>query len=83
MRGEARVVGLVGEAGLGKSRLCFEFAEDCRRRGIRVLEARVFAYGRATPRQLVLEFLRDFFGIKPNDSQDVSRRRICSFHLLR
>jgi class 3 adenylate cyclase/tetratricopeptide (TPR) repeat protein len=76
MRGEARVVGLVGEAGLGKSRLCFEFAEDCRRRGIRVLEARVFAYGRATPLQPVLEFLRDFFGIKPNDPLDVSRRRI-------
>ena len=30
MGGEARVVGVVGEAGLGKSRLCFEFAEACR-----------------------------------------------------
>src|SRR2546423_9107560 len=53
--GEARVVAVVGEAGLGKSRLCFEFAEACRRRGIRVLEARVLAHGRATPLQLVLE----------------------------
>jgi class 3 adenylate cyclase/tetratricopeptide (TPR) repeat protein len=76
MRGEARVVGLVGEAGLGKSRLCFEFAEACRRRDIRVLEARIFAHGRATPLQPILELFRDAFGIRPNDPADVSRRRI-------
>ena len=82
MRGEARVVGLVGEAGLGKSRLCFEFADACRRRGMRVLEARVFAYGRATPLQPVLEFLRDFFGIQPNEPPDVSRRRVVDLRQL-
>ena len=79
IRGEARVVGLVGEAGLGKSWLCFEFAEACRRQGIRVLEARAFAHARTTPLQPVLEFLRDFFGIQPNDTPDVSRRRIVDF----
>jgi class 3 adenylate cyclase/tetratricopeptide (TPR) repeat protein len=78
-RGEARVVGLVGEAGLGKSRLCFEFTEACRRRGIRVLEARVLAHGRATPFQLVLELLRDAFSIRPNDTADLSRRRVVDF----
>jgi class 3 adenylate cyclase/tetratricopeptide (TPR) repeat protein len=75
-RGDARVVGVVGEAGIGKSRLCFEFAESCRRRGIRVLEARVLAHGRATPFQPVLELLRDFFGIRPKEPAEVSRRRI-------
>src|SRR6266851_3276368 len=29
-KGDGRVVGVVGEAGIGKSRLCFEFAEACR-----------------------------------------------------
>jgi adenylate cyclase len=76
IRGEAHVVGLVGEAGLGKSRLCFEFAESCRRRDIRVLESRIFAHGRATPLQPILELFRDAFGIRPNDPADVSRRRI-------
>jgi predicted ATPase len=57
MRGDARVVGIVAEAGLGKSRLCFEFAETCRRKNIRVLEARVLPYGRDTPLQPVLELL--------------------------
>jgi adenylate cyclase len=40
------VIGVVGDAGLGKSRLCFEFADACRRQGIRVQEARVLSHGR-------------------------------------
>ncbi|GLH80996.1 hypothetical protein SSBR45G_59050 [Bradyrhizobium sp. SSBR45G] len=70
------VVGVVGEAGIGKSRLCFEFAEHCRRQGIRVYEARVLAHGRATPFQPVLELLRDFFGIRPKEPVEVSRQRV-------
>jgi len=75
-RGEGRVVGIVGEAGVGKSRLCFEFAENCRRRGIRVYEARVLAHGRATPLQPVLELLRDIFGIRTSESLDILRARV-------
>ena len=53
---------VVGDAGIGKSRLCFEFAEKCRRQGIRVYEGRVLAHAQATPFQPVLELLRDVFG---------------------
>ncbi|BAM92248.1 putative adenylate cyclase [Bradyrhizobium oligotrophicum S58] len=70
------VVGIVGDAGIGKSRLCFEFAESCRRQGIRVYEARVLAHGRATPFQPVLELLRDFFGIRAKEPVEVSRQRV-------
>ena len=35
--GNGQVVGVVAEAGTGKSRLCFEFLERCRARGMRVL----------------------------------------------
>jgi adenylate cyclase len=76
IKGDGRVVGVVGDAGIGKSRLCFEFAENCRRQGIRVYEARVLAHGRATPFQPVLELLRDIFGIRPRDSVETSRRRV-------
>lgn len=79
MRGDARVIGVVGEAGLGKSRLCFEFGESCRQQGVRVLEARVFAHGRVTPFHPILELLRDAFGIRPNESADLSRRRVIEF----
>jgi class 3 adenylate cyclase/tetratricopeptide (TPR) repeat protein len=76
LRGEGRVVGVVGEAGIGKSRLCFEFAEHCRGKGIRVFEARVLAHGRATPFQPALELLRDYFGLRVKETADVSRRRV-------
>ena len=76
MGGDGRVVGVVGEAGIGKSRLCFEFAENCRGRGIKVFEARVLAHGKATPFQPVLELLRDYFGLRVKEAADVSRRRV-------
>jgi class 3 adenylate cyclase/tetratricopeptide (TPR) repeat protein len=76
VKGDGRVVGVVGEAGIGKSRLCFEFAESCRRQGVRVYEGRVLAHGRATPFQPVLELLRDVFGIRTKDPADLSRRRV-------
>jgi class 3 adenylate cyclase/tetratricopeptide (TPR) repeat protein len=74
--GEGGVVGVVGEAGIGKSRLCFEFTDQCRRKGIRVFEARVLAHGGATPLQPVLELLRDFFGIRIEEDSVASRRRV-------
>jgi class 3 adenylate cyclase/tetratricopeptide (TPR) repeat protein len=76
IKGDGRVVGVVGEAGIGKSRLCFEFAESCRGKDIRVFEARVLAHGRATPFQPVLELLRDYFGLRIKETADVSRRRV-------
>jgi adenylate cyclase len=76
IKGEGCVVGVVGEAGIGKSRLCFEFAESCRQKGIRVYEARVLAHGRATPFQPVLGLLRDYFGLRVKEPADVSRRRV-------
>ena len=76
MNGDGRVVGVVGEAGIGKSRLCFEFAESCRGKDIRVFEARVLAHGKATPFQPVLELLRDYFGLRTKEPADVLRRRV-------
>jgi len=75
-RREGHVVGLVGEAGIGKSRLCFEFAESCRGKGIRVFEARVLAHGRATPFRPVLELMRDYFGLRFKQDADASRRMV-------
>jgi adenylate cyclase len=63
------IIGIVGPAGAGKSRLCFEFAEYCRGRLIPVFEARVQPYGAATPLHTVLEFLRSpFFCVPQQDA---------------
>jgi hypothetical protein len=44
--GNGQVVGVVAEAGTGKSRLCFEVLEGCRARGMHVYEGRAVAHGR-------------------------------------
>ena len=74
--GDVHVVGVVGEAGSGKSRLCFEFAESCRKQGIRVYETQVTAHGHATPYQPILELLRDYLGIEAAQPPAEARRRV-------
>ncbi|HEV2549915.1 MAG TPA: adenylate/guanylate cyclase domain-containing protein, partial [Stellaceae bacterium] len=74
--GDSHVIGISGDPGTGKSRLCYEFAEWCRGRLIPVLEARALPYGHATPLQPVLELLRLFFRILPTDSIVAARARI-------
>jgi class 3 adenylate cyclase/tetratricopeptide (TPR) repeat protein len=76
--GEPHVVGVVAEAGSGKSRLCFEFAERCRERDFRVYETRVTAHGHATPYQPILELARDYLGVKPTMSTDEARQQVAA-----
>jgi class 3 adenylate cyclase/tetratricopeptide (TPR) repeat protein len=71
-----RVIGVSGPAGVGKSRLCFEFGEWCRERQIKVLEARAHVFGQATPLLPVLEALRTFFRIEPRIDAAAARARI-------
>lgn len=80
--GEGQAVGIVGEAGVGKSRLCHEFAERCRARGIAVYEAQCQAHGRDLPLLPVLQMLRAYFGIEPADSERETREKIAGRLLL-
>jgi class 3 adenylate cyclase/tetratricopeptide (TPR) repeat protein len=66
--GASRVVGVVGEAGGGKSRLIYEFLETCRNDGHAILETRVMAHGRTAPLQAVLGLMRAYFGIVEDTS---------------
>ncbi len=76
-RGQARVVGISGEPGAGKSRLCHEFVQWCRARRVPVFEVRAQPYGHATPLQPGLSLLRTFFfRIAPEDDAAAARRRI-------
>jgi class 3 adenylate cyclase/tetratricopeptide (TPR) repeat protein len=80
--GNAQVVGVVAEAGTGKSRLCYEFAERCRGRGIPVYEAHGVAYGKTIPLLPVIEFFRGYFGITEQDTPRAARDKIAGRMVL-
>ncbi len=80
--GNGAVVGVVGEAGVGKSRLCHEFVERCRRRGIPVYEAQGQAHGREIPFLPVLQMMRSYFAIAESDSDQQAREKIAGRMLL-
>jgi class 3 adenylate cyclase len=76
LAGQGQVVGVVGEAGVGKSRLCYEFAERCRERGMPVYQVGGQAHTKSVPLAPVLALLRDFFGIGERDADRLARGRI-------
>jgi class 3 adenylate cyclase/predicted ATPase len=82
IQGTGQVVGVVAHPGLGKSRLCFEFAERCRARGIAVYEAHGVSHGRAIPLLPVLESLRGYFGITEQDTAQTTRDKIAGRMVL-
>jgi adenylate cyclase len=75
-QGIPSVIGLSAPAGVGKSRLCFEFSEWCRKRGVGVFEARGHVFGHATPLRGALEMLRTFLRISPSDLPAVAQERV-------
>jgi class 3 adenylate cyclase/tetratricopeptide (TPR) repeat protein len=82
LAGHGQTVGVVADAGTGKSRLCAEFAERCRARGIVVLEARAVAHGKHVPLLPILELLRGYFGVADNDGALTVREKIAGRLLL-
>jgi class 3 adenylate cyclase/tetratricopeptide (TPR) repeat protein len=80
--GEGSVIGIVGEAGVGKSRLFHEFAERCRTRGLSVYIAGGRAHTKDVPLLPVLDFLRDYFGISDQETDRAARDKIAGRLLL-
>ncbi len=80
--GNGQVVGIVAEAGTGKSRLCFEFLERCRARGMSVLVGRAVAHGKNIPYLPMLEVFRGYYGIAETDSAQAVREKIAGRLLL-
>jgi class 3 adenylate cyclase len=80
--GEGAAVGIVAEPGIGKSRLCHEFAERCRAEGIEVFECQAQSHGREIPFMPVLQMLRSYFGIADADAERIVREKIAGRALL-
>jgi len=75
-RGERQVVGVIGEAGTGKSRLCFEFMERARREGIAIYEAHCVPHGNMIPFLPALELIRTYCGIDEREDARTQREKI-------
>ncbi len=80
--GNGQVVGVVAEAGTGKSRLCFEFAERCRAEGLRVLQGSGVAHGKNLPLLPILEVIRAYFEIGERDDPRQAREKVAGRMLL-
>ena len=76
LQGDGQVVGVMAEAGAGKSRLCYEFLDRCRARGIMVRTGAGVSHGRAVPLQPILEFFREIFSITTDDNDVQARQKI-------
>ena len=66
LSGKGQLVTMVGEAGLGKSRLAFEFRHSLNRSEITVLQGRCQSYGSSTPYFPHINAFR--YGLKLEDS---------------
>jgi predicted ATPase/class 3 adenylate cyclase len=74
--GKGQLVAVVGEPGVGKSRLFWEFAHSHRTHGCLVLEAASVSYGKATVYFPVIDLLKGYFQIEPRDEPRKVREKI-------
>jgi class 3 adenylate cyclase/predicted ATPase len=73
--GHGQIVGVVGEPGLGKSRLFYEFKLTSQG-GCLVLEAYSVSYSKASPYLPVIELLKSYFQIHPQDDERTRREKV-------
>jgi class 3 adenylate cyclase/tetratricopeptide (TPR) repeat protein len=74
--GHGQVVAGVGEAGVGKSRLVYEFVHSHHLQGWRVLESASVSYGKATPYFPVIELLRRYTHAEERDDVRTIRAKV-------
>src|SRR5262249_53914475 len=74
--GHGQVTAIVGEAGVGKSRLIYEFTHSHRMQGWLVLESASVSYGKATSYLPVIELLKGYFRIHDHDDLREIREKV-------
>jgi class 3 adenylate cyclase/tetratricopeptide (TPR) repeat protein len=74
--GEGQVVGIVGEAGVGKSRLLLEFRNLLLKGKVTYFEGRCLHYGGSMPYLPILPVLRSYIGVKEGEQELVIRQKL-------
>jgi class 3 adenylate cyclase/tetratricopeptide (TPR) repeat protein len=74
--GRGQVVAIVGEAGVGKSRLTYEFTHSHRVQDWLIVEASSVSYGKATSYLPVIDMLKAYFKIGDRDDHREMREKV-------
>jgi class 3 adenylate cyclase/tetratricopeptide (TPR) repeat protein len=75
-QGHGEIVAIIGQAGVGKSRLMHEFIHSDETRKWLVLESNSTSYGHATPYLPIIELLRDYFKIDAREDKQSIREKV-------
>jgi class 3 adenylate cyclase/tetratricopeptide (TPR) repeat protein len=74
--GHGQIVAVIGEAGVGKSRLYWEFTHSHRVQGWLVVESSSVSYGKASTYLPVIDLLRAYFQVEPADDARKIREKV-------
>ena len=80
--GHGQVVALVGEPGVGKSRLFYEFTRSHRTQGWLLLESSSVSYGKATSYLPLIELLKGYFQVETGDPERRIREKLAGKLLM-
>ena len=75
-QGHGQVVAIVGEPGVGKSRLVWEVTHSHRTHGWLILQAGSVSYGKATPYLPVIDLLKGYLQIGDRDEPRAIREKV-------
>jgi class 3 adenylate cyclase/tetratricopeptide (TPR) repeat protein len=75
-RGRGEIVAVVGEPGVGKSRLFYEFIHSHRTHGWLILESSSVSYGKAAPWLPLVDLLKGYFKIADRDDTRAIRAKV-------
>jgi class 3 adenylate cyclase/tetratricopeptide (TPR) repeat protein len=74
--GHGQIAAVVGEAGVGQSRLVYEFVHTHHLQGWRVLESASVSYGKSTPYFPVIDLLRRYCHVEEHDDTRTVRAKV-------
>jgi class 3 adenylate cyclase/tetratricopeptide (TPR) repeat protein len=74
--GRGQVVAVVGEPGVGKSRLVWELTHSHRTHGWLIVQTGAVSYGTSTPYRPVIDLLRGYFRIDDRDDRRAIREKV-------